>query len=400
MRIRIAPSKAGGTVTAPPSKSQLHRALICAFLAGGGTVRNAEISKDAEATLNCIKALGGKYDITGSTVSVCGKFSTSAESIILPCDESGSTLRFFLPIVLALNCPATFAGKERLLSRPLDYYEKLCFNNNYAFVKNNVGINVSGRLLEGVYEIPGDVSSQYVTGMLFGLSVLNGTSVIKLIPPVTSRPYIILTLRMLNDFGISARFKDESTIEITGGTYVPRDIEIEGDWSNASFFSAFNYLGGTIKIEGLCEDSLQGDKKYREYFDLLKEGTPTVDISDTPDLGPILFCLAGMLNGATFTGANRLRYKESDRILAMKSELGKIGIVLESESDCVKVRKSRLHPASEAICSHNDHRIVMAMACALTLVGGEIEGAEAVDKSFPDFFDKLTKLGIKVTVTD
>ena len=400
MRIVIDPSKASGTVAAPPSKSLLHRALICSFLAGGGTVRNAEMSEDVLATLDCIEALGGKYEITDDTITVCGSFSANAKNIVLPCRESGSTLRFLIPVILAMKCQATFTGMGNLLSRPLDFYEKYCAANGYTFAKNETGITVSGMLNPGYFEIPGDVSSQYVTGMLFGLSVLKGKSVVKLVPPFTSRPYIALTLGMLKRFGISAGFTDESTLEITGGTYTPCDLEIEGDWSNSAFLSCFNYLGGSVKVTGLCEESLQGDKIYTEYFERLRTGSPVIDISDTPDLGPVLFSLAGILNGATFTGTKRLRYKESDRIEAMRIELKKIGIEMETDDDEVTVHKSQLHTATETICGHNDHRIVMAMACVLTLVGGKIDHAEAVCKSFPNFFKKLTELGIKVTVTD
>lgn len=398
MTVRITPSPARGTVAAPPSKSVLHRALISAFLAGGGRIKNAALSEDVLATLDCIAALGGKYEINGDEIVISEANYANAENAVLPCRESGSTLRFFIPIVLALGRHATFTGAEKLLSRPLSVYEDICKENGFTFVKNKDEIRVSGKLKPGVYEIPGDISSQFITGMIFGLSMVREKSEIRLIPPISSRPYIDLTLQNAEKFGIFARFTDENTIEIHGGTFSPCDIEVEGDYSNAAFLDCLNYLGGSVTVTGLEEDSLQGDKKYIGFFEQLKNGAPVIDIEDTPDLGPVLFCLAAEQNGATFTGTKRLKIKESDRAEAVKTELAKLGGRMDVFEDSVVVYKSELHSPDSPLYGHNDHRIVMAFACLLSKYGGEIEGAEAVKKSFPDFFEKIGALGVETTV--
>jgi 3-phosphoshikimate 1-carboxyvinyltransferase len=213
-----------------------------------------------------------------------------------------------------------------------------------------------------------------------------------------------MTISAMEKFGVTAKWQNENTIFIKGNqSYSPKDKEIyiEGDYSNAAFFEALNLFGGNVKIENLSKDSLQGDKVYRHFFWQLKEGTPTINISDCPDLGPILFAVAAAKNGGVFLGTSRLKIKESDRGKAMAQELEKFGIDTKIFHDEIIINSSNLtggnfQKPTKALCSHNDHRIVMAEAVLLTLTGGIIEGAEAVNKSFPDFFEKLETLGIEV----
>lgn len=396
MKRLILPSVAYGTVKAPPSKSMAHRLLICAGLSNGkSVVEGLSLSNDIQATISCLKSLGAKIDLTVDVAHVEG-ISKTSHSPILNCGESGSTIRFFVPIALALSNKATLLGATSLLKRPMDIYKELSGNHGFCFSQDEKGISVSGGLKSGTFTVKGNVSSQFITGLLFALPLLDGDSVIKIIPPVESYSYLKLTLSALSKFGIEIK-EEENTFYIKGNQkYVSTNCTVEGDYSNAAFLDGFNYLGGNVTVLGLNENSLQGDKIYKEYFSLLENGTPTLDISDCPDLGPVLFALASAKNGASFIGTKRLRIKESDRVSAMASELEKMGVQITAEENRVIIPKSKLTTPKTPICSHNDHRIVMAMTLLLTLTGGEIIGTDAVSKSYPDFFEQIKKLGIGV----
>ena len=212
-----------------------------------------------------------------------------------------------------------------------------------------------------------------------------------------SRSYIDLTIKALSVFGVTVRWQDERTLLIPGGqTYRPADTTVEGDYSNAAFFAALGVLGSDITIDGLDPDSLQGDRVYTRHFASLTRGTPTIHSADCPDLGPILFAVAAAHSGGVFTGTRRLKIKESDRATAMAEELAKCGVAVTVHEDSVVVYPHDLHPPTEPLCGHNDHRIVMSLAVLLTKLGGRIEGAQAVTKSMPDFFTQLTALGFEV----
>ncbi len=312
------------------------------------------------------------------------------------CLESGSTLRFFIPLALCTGKEITLRGTKKLLSRPLEIYSDLCAERGFRFERAADSLTLCGRLESGCYSIRGDVSSQFITGLILALVYLNGDSRIEIIPPFESRPYVDLTLSALTQFGADVRFSDSHTVEIKKSSLHPLSAKIEGDYSNAAFLDAFNLLGSEISITGLKENSLQGDRIYKEYFEKLSEGSPTLDISDCPDLGPVLFALSAIKNGAVFTGTNRLKAKESDRISAVKEELEKLGGTLIPGNNTVTVPKAVLSYGGTPLDGHNDHRIVMAMSVLLSVTGGEIEGAEAVKKSYPRFFDDIKKLGAKV----
>ena len=249
--------------------------------------------------------------------------------------------------------------------------------------------------------LPGNVSSQFVSGLLFALPLCDNDNEISLTPPVESRSYIDLTLSALRAFGIRAEWKDACTLAIAGRQrYCAQEIAVEGDYSNAAFLDAFSLLGGGVEVSGLREDSLQGDRVYRAHFRSLADGTPHISLADCPDLGPILFSLAAALNGAVFTDISRLRIKESDRVACMKTELEKFGAVLDVEENRVTIRKAELHAPTEALYGHNDHRIVMSLsvlaACLPLGTPVIIDDAHAITKSFPDFFDRLRELGVQV----
>lgn len=397
MKVRINVSKPHGAVNAPPSKSMAHRLLICAGLCcGRSVIHGIAPSQDVLATLDCLGALGARYVYEGDTVTIDGIGIPEYATEPLRCRESGSTLRFFLPLCMLDDDEKTLLGSERLLSRPLDIYQEICSEQGIRLECDGKRVSVRGKLSAGEYSVVGNVSSQFITGLLFALPLLDGDSRIRIIPPIESASYIDMTVEALHLFGIEVK-RDGEEILIRGGQrYQPREVTVEGDYSNAAFFSALRCFGADVSVEGLREDSLQGDRVYTRCFEQLERGMAHIDISDCPDLAPILFAVAAAKHGGVFDGTRRLRIKESDRGSAMAEELAKLGASLEIEDDRITVYPCELHSPSEVLCSHNDHRIVMSLCVLLTLVGGVIDGAEAVSKSMPDFFEKMQELGVSV----
>ncbi|MBQ6907429.1 MAG: 3-phosphoshikimate 1-carboxyvinyltransferase [Clostridia bacterium] len=397
MKVKISPSNLSGKFSAPPSKSFAHRSIICAALSNGKSrIYNLQKSEDILATLDCISAFGVSAVENPEFTEIIGNGAKKISSALFPCRESGSTLRFFFPIALSMCGKSVFTGSPRLIERGIGLYEDIL--KDIKIVKNDTSIEATGNLTSGEYTIRGNVSSQYITGLLLSLPLLDGDSKITVIPPFESRPYVDITISVMEDFGVEIKKCGENSYFIRGNqNYTARDTEIEGDWSNSAVFFALNALGSDITVAGLNAKSLQGDIVITEYIKKLDEPTPKIDISDSPDLAPVLFALAAAKNGAEFTGTARLRIKESDRAKAMQEELQKFGIKTEIYENSVKVFKGELQKPSAPIFSHNDHRIVMATAMLLTVTGGSICGAEAVSKSFPDFFDVLKSLGAEVS---
>ena len=397
MNAKFKPCSLKGAISAPPSKSMAHRYLIGAALSGQTcSLSGVDYSEDILASIDCLKALGADITTENDIVTVNPECFTNAESPVLECRESGSTLRFFIPLALCLGKEITLKGSKRLLERPLDVYEELCREKGFIFKKDENSVTVCGCLTSGNYKIRGDISSQFITGLIFALVYLGADSVIEIIPPFESRSYINLTISALNSFGANVDFTDEYTITVKKSKLQAYSGRIEGDYSNAAFLDAFNYNGSAIKINNLKPDSLQGDRVYQDYFEKISAGTPTLDISDCPDLGPVLFALAALKNGAVFTGTDRLKAKESDRGAAMHEELAKLGGGLVFGDNMVTVPKQKLKYNGVVLDGHNDHRIVMAMSVILSQTGGEIAGIEAVRKSYPGFFEDIEKLGAEV----
>ena len=394
------PSLLKGTIDAPPSKSMAHRYLIGAALSGQKcSLTGVDYNEDILATIDCLEALGvnitTKEDlVTFESDGFLGLLN--GEVPHLKCRESGSTLRFFIPLALCMGTPVVFSGSERLFERPLDVYEQLCNEKGFTFKKDKNSLTLCGKLESGEYKLRGDISSQFITGLIFALVFSGGESTIEIIPPFESRSYVNLTISALKSFGAKVDFTDEFKIEIKNSKLNSCCGKIEGDFSNAAFLDAFNFIGSDIKIKNLTSDSLQGDKVYYEYFKKIENGSPTLNISDCPDLGPVLFALAALKNGATFTDTDRLKAKESDRGAAMHKELQKLGGGLIFGKNSITVPKQNLKYNGEILNGHNDHRIVMALSVILSKIGGEIDGIEAVRKSYPAFFKDITKLGAKV----
>ena len=443
MIVTITPSKASGRIQAPPSKSMAHRLLLCAgFSAGTSEISNVDFSEDILATLDCLRALGAKIVCKESCVIISGiDPGEVTHPGLLPCRECGSTLRFMIPACLMSGQEMCLTGSRTLFARPLNFYEDICREQNLRFEKRENSLTVAGKLSAGRYVFPGNISSQFVSGLLFALPLLEKSSTITLLPPVESRPYIDLTLDALARFGIKASIALADGIEghalrsaaadgmkghalrsaaadgmegsslrtvpvvpaslplviyVPGGqSYQAGNHEVEGDYSNAAFFEALTLLGGNVEVDGLKEGSLQGDRIFREHFARLQEGFAEADLSDCPDLGPVLMAAAAALHGGRFTGTRRLKYKESDRGAAMKQELGRMNVRVDVSENEIVVYPGLSRP-QEILDGHDDHRIVMALAVLLSMTGGSLRGTEAVAKSFPDFFDRLKKLGIKM----
>ena len=374
-----------------------HRLLIGAALAKGTSLLSGvEYSEDVLATLDCLCALGAKITRDADRVTVDPASFLQIETAVLPCRESGSTLRFLIPLALASGKKITFLGSERLFARPLDVYDDLCRENGFLFEKGQNSLTVCGKLKAKHYCVRGDISSQFISGLLFALVFLKKDALIEILPPFESRGYVDLTLEALSAFGANVTFEKEYAISVKAAELDGKPLRVEGDYSNAAFLDAFNLTGSSVAVEGLKENSAQGDRVYREYFALLDTSCPTLDVRDCPDLTPVLIALAALKNGATFTGTKRLRAKESDRGAAMQEELEKLGVSLQVSDDSITVPKKTLRYREQPLYSHSDHRIVMALSLILCQTGGVIEGAEAVKKSYPSFFEEIKTLGAKV----
>ncbi len=400
MIVRISPSSAFGRVNAPPSKSMAHRLLICGALSKQSVISGVAFSKDIEATLSCLKALGAKIVIEGDTVTIGGiDINKTAASQVLFCNESGSTLRFLIPLCLLFGQPFTLGGSQRLMERSLAVYDEICKSQGITFKQCATSLSLCGKLSAGKYTVRGDISSQFISGLMFALPLLQQDSIIEITGNLESASYLNLTVKALADFGVQITRYDERTFYIKGNqTYKGRELKVEGDYSNAAFFEAFNLIGGNVAVSNLSKISAQGDRVYKKMFSQIRDGAPTLDISDCPDLAPVLMASAALKNGAVFTGTHRLKIKESDRGAAMAEELSKFGCDIKVFENKIVVPKSELYSPKLPLSSHNDHRIAMALSVVASVYGGEIYGAEAVSKSFPDYFERLNSLGIKTEV--
>lgn len=397
MNVLIKPSVANGKINAPPSKSCAHRLLICAALAmGRSVIENIGVNDDITATVNCLRQMGAEIEIDGNKAVVDGiDAETMRDNIHLFCNESGSTLRFLIPLSLVFAKEVSFGGSGRLLERPQSVYEELFKEKGCYLKKNGESLVAGGNLTSGTYKVRGDVSSQFLTGLLFTLPLLEGNSKILLTTALESSPYVDITIDVLNQFGVTVE-KSEDGFFVKGGQhYQPRSLSVEGDWSNGAFLEAFNLIDGNVEVENLKYDSFQGDRIYRDFFRLIKEGSPTLDISDCPDLGPVLMSCGALCNGVKLVGTKRLKIKESDRGETMKAELKKFGVDVIVNEDEIIVPRTEIKAPVECVDCHNDHRIAMAMSLVCSKVGGTLFGAQCVNKSYPRYFDDIKTLGIE-----
>ena len=397
MNIIIKKGTASGVVSIPSSKSVAHRLLINAALTDGETIINGlSLNEDIGATIDCLKTLGAKIDYSHGRCTVHGTNGRGESPRRLHCRESGSTLRFMIPLCLD-SVKTELYGSPRLIERPHSVYGEICEKNGFLWQSDGEKITVCGGLKSGEYEVPGNISSQFITGLMLALPTLEGDSVIRLTTEPESLSYIDMTVASLAAFGIVIEKRSEREWFIKGSQNrrSPGIINVEADESGAAFFGALNYIGGDVKLDNLNNNSCQGDRVWRLFFPMLESGRPEISIRDCPDLGPILMSLAACLNGVTLRDTARLKITESDRGGAMAEELEKFGVKVTVEENTITVDPSGIHAPNEALDGHNDHRIVMSLAIMLTQFGGKINGAQAVSKSMPQFFTMLNSLGIE-----
>ena len=386
-----------GKITPPPSKSYSHRALICAASCKGekSVIRNILLCDDIGATSDCLRELGAGIEFHGSTAEVTGTGLIPVKNTVFNCRESGSTLRFIMPFAMLSEYECSFRGDGRLLSRPLDVYESISEEQGLFFEREQDEIRVCGPMSTGLYRVDGSVSSQFITGLMLSLGVSGDYSIIEIVPPVVSASYIGITVDVMRRFGFSVSVNDNRII--IDGSVIPRsaDITVEADWSAAAHVMAFNMTGSDIEICGLNGESCQGDRIIRAIFGRMRRCRPTVDISDCPDLAPVIMAVAPFYHGVTLISTDRLNDKESRRGEAMAEELEKFGVSAAIGNDRIDVEPaSELIKPSLPVSSHNDHRIAMACAVLLSHTGGELTGSESVSKSYPGFFSELSRLRI------
>lgn len=406
MDISIKPCVLSGRVSVPSSKSCAHRTLICAALADGTSViSGVSMSKDIEATIGAMTALGAHFSVDGTTVIVNG-IKAPNEKAEIDCNESGSTLRFVIPIAAALGAGSKFIGRGRLPQRPIDIYKRELTKNGTEFLTEEMPYVIGGRLRGGRYEIEGDVSSQFVTGLLFALPLLEEDSEIVLTSHLESRPYVNITTDILRRFGIEISETENSFFIKGGQKYQPHDERVEGDYSQAAFFYVANALGADITLDNLNPDSVQGDKRI---VDIVNEvcsggsiGSFKADCSDIPDLVPILTVLGSFGSGeSVIYNAKRLKIKESNRLETSAALVNSLGGDVEVTDGGLIIRAVKgMHGGK--VDGFGDHRIVMAAAVAATRINEEviITGAEAAEKSYPDFFKDYKQLGGNANVID
>jgi len=421
MNVTIKPNKLSGTIQIPPSKSLSHRAIIAAALAEGESIiSNVLYSKDILATIDAMRACGAEIKEYSDHLVIHGSKVKRVKSMI-NANESGSTIRFMIPIALVSDEEIEFRGENHLVKRPLDTFLEIFDTQGIKYTRGEdyLPLKVYSGLKCGTFEVRGDISSQFITGLLYALPLLDGDSKIVITTNLESKGYIDLTLDMLKKFGIEIENKEYKEFIIKGNqSYKPYNYTIEGDFSQSAFFLVADALGADIKLSCMNMDSHQGDKKIlldMEDFglniifenDLLSLENKalhgaTIDFSQSPDLGPALTVLAALAEGeSNFINAGRLRIKECDRITAMRIELEKMGAkIIEHKDGMTIYGVKELHGA--VIDSHNDHRVAMAIAMASLKTKGDIKilNAGCVSKSFPNFFSVFESLGGIVSYED
>ncbi len=436
MNITITPAQLSGTVIPPPSKSQAHRLLIAAALAGGvSRLGNAALSQDIGATINCLEQLGAEFTWSGPQLTVRGMGANPMSPLRrmayprLDCGESGSTLRFLIPIALAVRGGGIFTGRGRLMERPQKPYFDLFDEKGIFHERKDGALTVTGMLTPGQYRLPGDVSSQFVTGLLYALPLLEGDSEIVLTSPLESRGYVGMTLDALGLFGIYPETRGSRFFIPGHQLYQPQDFAIEADWSQAAFWYAAQFLGNPVEVGGMDPGSAQGDRDFLDWMRMVRNKptgggvtvpvwgpdggaeTPpapaggcsvSIDVSQNPDLVPPLAAMGALMDGALhIKNAARLRLKESDRLDAIARVLGGLGADVTEGPDFLTIRGRGTLPGGVTVDSFHDHRIAMMAAIAATRCEKPVTltGAECVAKSYPDFWEDYERLGGKIQTT-
>ena len=418
--VKFSPFIPSGTVNVPPSKSDVHRAIICAAMANGvSRISPVALSNDIKATIGCIKALGAEAVLENNVLTVDGTNMYKNKTALLDCGESGSTLRFFIPIAAVGNINATFVGKGKLPQRPIGIFtEALPKAGTTCKTEGGLPLEINGQLKSGIFEIPGNVSSQFITGLLLALPILEGDSEIVLTSPLESVGYIAMTIRTMKQFGVNID-TTENGWHIKGGqTYKSCNYTTDGDWSQAAFFMVAGALGGKVTVNGVNRNSAQGDRKIAELlarFGAKVTQTDTsvtvekgelnaidIDASQIPDLVPVLTVCAAFAKGTTrIYNAERLRIKECDRLTATAKLINDLGGKVTELPDGLVIEG--IDTLKGGFCEgFNDHRIVMSAGVCAVRLNGEIESSYAlsINKSYPDFYIDYNNIGGKANVLD
>ena len=418
--VKFSPFVPNGTVNVPPSKSDVHRAIICAAMANGvSRISPVALSNDIKATIGCIKALGADAVLENNVLTVDGTNMYKNKTALLDCGESGSTLRFFIPIAAVGNINATFVGKGKLPQRPIGIFtEALPKAGTVCKTEGGLPLEIKGQLKSGIFEIPGNVSSQFITGLLLALPILEGDSEIVLTSPLESVGYIAMTIRTMKQFGVNIQATEKGWHIKGGQSYKTCDYTTVGDWSQAAFFMVLGAVSGKVTVKGVAKDSTQGDKKCAEILarfgakvtQLDNEVTVekgelkaiTIDASQIPDLVPVLSVCAAFAEGTTkIINAERLRIKECDRLKATAELLNNLGGKVKELSDGLEITGvSSLKGGN--VNGYNDHRIVMSAAVCAARSDEDITAtfAMSINKSYPDFYIDYNSIGGKANVLD
>ncbi|WP_419569301.1 3-phosphoshikimate 1-carboxyvinyltransferase [Ruminococcus sp.] len=418
--VKFSPFVPNGTVNVPPSKSDVHRAIICAAMANGvSRISPVALSNDIKATIGCIKALGADAVLENNVLTVDSTNMYKNKTALLDCGESGSTLRFFIPIAAVGNINATFVGKGKLPQRPIGIFtEALPKAGTVCKTEGGLPLEIKGQLKSGIFEIPGNVSSQFITGLLLALPILEGDSEIVLTSPLESVGYIAMTIRTMKQFGVNIQATEKGWHIKGGQSYKTCDYTTDGDWSQAAFFMVLGAVSGKVTVKGVAKDSTQGDKKCAEILarfgakvtQLDNEVTVekgelkaiTIDASQIPDLVPVLSVCAAFAEGTTkIINAERLRIKECDRLKATAELLNNLGGKVKELSDGLEITGvSSLKGGN--VNGYNDHRIVMSAAVCAARSDEDITAtfAMSINKSYPDFYIDYNSIGGKANVLD
>lgn len=418
--VKFSPFVPNGTVNVPPSKSDVHRAIICAAMANGvSRISPIALSNDIKATIGCIKALGADAVLENNVLTVDGTNMYKNKTALLDCGESGSTLRFFIPIAAVGNINATFVGKGKLPQRPIGIFtEALPKAGTVCKTEGGLPLEIKGQLKSGIFEIPGNVSSQFITGLLLALPILEGDSEIVLTSPLESVGYIAMTIRTMKQFGVNIQATEKGWHIKGGQSYKTCDYTTDGDWSQAAFFMVLGAVSGKVTVKGVAKDSTQGDKKCAEILarfgakvtQLDNEVTVekrelkaiTIDASQIPDLVPVLSVCAAFAEGTTkIINAERLRIKECDRLKATAELINNLGGKVKELSDGLEITGvSSLKGGN--VNGYNDHRIVMSAAVCAARSDEDITAtfAMSINKSYPDFYIDYNSIGGKANVLD
>ena len=408
--LTLTPNALNGTVIVPPSKSMAHRAVICASLAAGrSTIKNIQLSDDILATIEGMRSFGAIISYDDQTLTIDGiRNGAAKESRTINCNESGSTLRFLIPLATLFTGETHFIGQGHLGKRPLEPYQELfdaqSLHYNQATTEN-LQLSVAGPLTSGIYEMRGDISSQFITGMLLTLPLLAEDSILKITTHLESKGYIDLTLSVLQSFGIVIE-QDEAGQEyrIKGQqAYSARDYTVEGDYSQAAFWLSANALGNELLVNGLDSDSLQGDQAIVSILETVNSGSNDseriIDGAQVPDIIPVVALVAALSKGKTkIINLERLRIKESDRLVATQKELTALGAQIEIIGDSLLIEGVSRLSGGQEVWSHKDHRMAMMLAIASTVCQEpiHIKDTDCVKKSYPNFWETFQQLGGKI----